>query len=110
MRVTGGARPRHHITPAGARSRFTTSIASSPRSGLGAGHADRLAARNVPGTKTGQTGPRSSMPGGAMAGGALGARPRPWPASLAWALWALTLLGPVATVWLDRLLRQVGRA
>ena len=45
-----------------------------------------------------------------MAGGALGAGPRRWPAGLAWALWALTLLGPAATVWLDRLLRQAGRA
>ena len=45
-----------------------------------------------------------------MAGGAPGAGPRRWPAGLAWALWALTLLGPVATVWLDRLLRQAGRA
>ena len=45
-----------------------------------------------------------------MAGGALGAGPRRWPAGMAWALWALTLLGPAATVWLDRLLRQAGRA
>jgi hypothetical protein len=29
-------------------------------------------------------------------------------AGLAWALWALTLLGLAATVWLDRLLRQAG--
>jgi hypothetical protein len=37
------------------------------------------------------------------------AGPRWWPAGLAWALWALTLLGLVATAWLDRLLRQAGR-
>ena len=36
------------------------------------------------------------------------ARPRPWPAGLAWALWTLTVLGLVATAWLDRLLRQAG--
>jgi hypothetical protein len=35
-------------------------------------------------------------------------RPGRWPAVLAWALWALTLLGLAATVWLDRLLRQAG--
>ena len=34
------------------------------------------------------------------------ARPRAWPARLAWALWTLTVLGLVATAWLDRLLRQ----
>jgi hypothetical protein len=34
------------------------------------------------------------------------ARPRPCPARLAWALWTLTVLGLVATAWLDRLLRQ----
>jgi hypothetical protein len=34
--------------------------------------------------------------------------PRWWPAGLAWALWALTLLGLAATAWLDRLLRQAG--
>ena len=36
--------------------------------------------------------------------------PRWWPATLAWALWVLTVLGLVATVWLDHLLRQAGRA
>src|SRR5215208_5162825 len=36
------------------------------------------------------------------------ARPRSWPAGLAWALWTLTVLGLVATAWLDRLLRQAG--
>ncbi|HET6812467.1 MAG TPA: hypothetical protein VFJ69_00415 [Actinomycetota bacterium] len=35
-------------------------------------------------------------------------RPR-WPARLAWALWVLTVLGLLATAWLDRLLRQAGR-
>jgi hypothetical protein len=34
--------------------------------------------------------------------------PRWWPAALAWALWVLTGLGLVATVWLDHLLRQAG--
>ena len=37
------------------------------------------------------------------------ARPRWWPARAAWTLWALTLLGPAATAWLDRLLRCPGR-
>ena len=37
------------------------------------------------------------------------ARPRWWPAGLAWALWALAMLGIVAITWLDRLLRQAGR-
>jgi hypothetical protein len=36
------------------------------------------------------------------------ARPRRWPAGLAWALWALIFLGLVATLWLDRLLRRAG--
>jgi tellurite resistance protein TehA-like permease len=36
------------------------------------------------------------------------ARPRWWPAGLAWALWTLTVLGLVATAWLDRLLRRAG--
>ena len=31
-----------------------------------------------------------------------------WPGGLAWGLWALTVLGLAATVWLDRLLRQDG--
>jgi hypothetical protein len=34
--------------------------------------------------------------------------PRWWPAGLAWALWALTMLGLAATAWLDHLLRQAG--
>jgi hypothetical protein len=38
------------------------------------------------------------------------ARPRWWPARLAWALWALAMLGLAALPWLDRLLRQAGRA
>jgi hypothetical protein len=41
---------------------------------------------------------------------ARGARPRWWPAGLAWALWALAMLGMAAVTWLDRLLRQAGRA
>jgi signal transduction histidine kinase len=36
--------------------------------------------------------------------------PRWWPGALAWALWVLTLLGVVAAVWLDRLLRRAGMA
>jgi hypothetical protein len=32
-----------------------------------------------------------------------------WPGGLAWALWALTLLGLATTAWLDQLLRQAGR-
>jgi hypothetical protein len=34
---------------------------------------------------------------------------RRWTAGLAWAAWLLTLLGLLATVWLDRLLRQAGQ-
>ncbi len=36
------------------------------------------------------------------------ARPRWWPARLAWALWALTLAGLGGAFWLDHLLRQGG--
>jgi hypothetical protein len=36
-------------------------------------------------------------------------RPRWWPAGLACALWALAILGLAVVVWLDHLLRQVGR-
>jgi hypothetical protein len=42
-----------------------------------------------------------------------GGRPawqRWWPAGLAWTLWALGMLGLAAAPWLDRLLRQAGRA
>jgi hypothetical protein len=38
------------------------------------------------------------------------ARPRWWPAGLAWALWALAMLGIAAGLWFDHLLRQAGRA
>jgi hypothetical protein len=34
--------------------------------------------------------------------------PRWWPAGLAWALWALILVGLAVTYWLDELLRQSG--
>jgi hypothetical protein len=34
---------------------------------------------------------------------------RRWPAVLAWALWALAILGLLVTAWLDHLLRQAGR-
>jgi hypothetical protein len=37
------------------------------------------------------------------------ARTRWWPAGLAWALWALNLLGLFAVPWLDHLSRQAGR-
>ena len=46
----------------------------------------------------------------AMTQAGRGARLRWWPAGLAWALWALTGLGVAGTLWLDRLLRQAGRA
>jgi hypothetical protein len=36
--------------------------------------------------------------------------PRWWPAGLAWALWALAMLGIAAGLWWDHLLRQAGRA
>jgi hypothetical protein len=32
-----------------------------------------------------------------------------WPGGLAWALWAVTLLGLATTAWLDQLLRHAGR-
>jgi hypothetical protein len=37
------------------------------------------------------------------------ARTRWWPAELAWALWALAMLGLAAVPWLDRLTSQAGR-
>ena len=37
-------------------------------------------------------------------------RPRRWAAGLAWALWALAILGLLVTAWLDHLLRQAGRS
>ena len=36
-------------------------------------------------------------------------RPRRWPAVLAWALWALAMLGLAVVPWMDSLLRQAGR-
>ena len=39
-----------------------------------------------------------------------GARLRWWPAGLAGTVWALTVLGVAWTLWLDRLLREAGRA
>jgi hypothetical protein len=36
------------------------------------------------------------------------ARPGWWPGALAWAVWALTMLGLAAGAWLDHLLRQTG--
>jgi hypothetical protein len=38
------------------------------------------------------------------------ARPRRWPAGLAWALWALLVLGVPAVAWLNQLARQTGRS
>jgi hypothetical protein len=38
------------------------------------------------------------------------ARPRWWPVGLVWALWAGAMLGIVAVLWFDHLLRQAGRA
>jgi hypothetical protein len=35
--------------------------------------------------------------------------PRRWPAVLAWALWALVMVGVAVVVWLDQLLRQTAR-
>jgi hypothetical protein len=35
--------------------------------------------------------------------------PRWWPAGLAWALWALFMVGMALVAWLDHLLRQAGR-
>jgi hypothetical protein len=36
--------------------------------------------------------------------------PRWWRGGLAWALWALVLLGLAVVAWIDHLLRQAGRA
>jgi hypothetical protein len=35
---------------------------------------------------------------------------RRWPATLAWTVWGLAVLGVAGTLWIDRLLRQAGRA
>jgi hypothetical protein len=37
------------------------------------------------------------------------ARPRWWPAGLAWTLWALVMLGLAVVAWLDQWLREAGR-
>jgi hypothetical protein len=37
------------------------------------------------------------------------ARPRRWPAGLAWTLWALAILALATVPWFDQLLRQAGR-
>src|SRR4029450_8027880 len=44
------------------------------------------------------------MPSPAGRGG-----PRGWAAGLAWALWALAMLGLAVVPWMDSLLRQAGR-
>jgi hypothetical protein len=36
-------------------------------------------------------------------------RPRRWPAVLAWALWALAMLGLAVMPWMDRLTIRAGR-
>jgi hypothetical protein len=36
--------------------------------------------------------------------------PRWWPAGPAWTLWVVTMLALASVPWLDRLLRQAGRA
>jgi hypothetical protein len=46
----------------------------------------------------------------ALTQGARAVRPRRWLAGLAWALWALAMLGIAASLWWDYLLRQAGRA
>jgi len=46
----------------------------------------------------------------ALTHGAQVAQPRWWPAGLAWALWALAMLGIAAGLWLDGLPGQTGRA
>jgi hypothetical protein len=45
----------------------------------------------------------------AVTGAARRARARRWPAGLAWALWALVLLGLAVVGWLDQFLREAGR-
>ncbi len=44
-----------------------------------------------------------------VTGAARPARPRRWPAALAWALWALALIGLATVPWFDHLMRQAGR-
>ena len=46
----------------------------------------------------------------ALTGAARVARPRWWPAALAWGLWALAILGIGAVLWFDHLMRRAGRA
>jgi hypothetical protein len=45
----------------------------------------------------------------AVSAAARAARPRRWSGVVAWAAWALTLLGLAVTAWLDYLLRQAGK-
>jgi hypothetical protein len=45
----------------------------------------------------------------AVTGAARLARPRRWPAGLAWMLWALVILGLAVVAWQDHLLREAGR-
>jgi hypothetical protein len=56
--------------------------------------------------------PRVGVLGGGRAGDPTARKAWPgwWPAGLAWTLWALGMLGLAAVPWLDRLLRQAGRA
>src|SRR5512132_3834548 len=75
--------------------------------------------RNASETKVDHTGtwPAGGDGGGlraarttAVASAVRRARPRWWPAGLAWALWALAMLGLVAVFWMEVLLRRAGRA
>jgi hypothetical protein len=81
----------------------------------------RFVARNDAETQAGHSGrrpPTLEADGGALRAAramtltqaARVARPRWWPAGVAWALWVLAMLGIAAVTWLDRLLRQAGRA
>jgi uncharacterized membrane protein len=45
-----------------------------------------------------------------VAAGVQLARPRRWPAALAWVLWVLVIGGLATAAWLDHLLRQAGRS
>src|SRR6266566_2997871 len=79
--------------------------------------------RNAPGTIPGDTGadPHARESDDDAGGGpdapttmttTAGARApgmRLWPGALAWALWALAMLGLAASAWFDHLLRQAGR-
>ncbi len=81
----------------------------------------RSVVRNAPGTEAGHTArdPRRWEGGTgaelraartmAVTGATRRTRLRWWPAGLAWALWALAMLGLAVAAWLDHLLRETGR-